>query len=277
MTMTQPEVLTEPYQIAPDVFVVPFQQFAPPVGFFCLNSMVVRGREPMIVDTGAPVNRQAWLDGVFGLVEPEDVRWIFLSHEDVDHAGNLLPLLDACPNATLLTSWFTVGRMAAECMLPLPRCRFLNEGDSLDAGDRTFRALRPPVYDSPTTRALFDSRSGVLWAVDGFAAPVPYPVRWTDELGDAECAEGQRLGNRILAPWHTLLDPARFHAEVDRIQSLPIGAIASAHTPAIRGGAIARSFGLLRGLPDAEPWAPYTQADLDSWVAAMAGSGHPAG
>jgi hypothetical protein len=75
MTMTQPEVLTEPYQIAPDVFVVPFQQFAPPVGFFCLNSMVVRGREPMIVDTGAPVNRQAWLDGVFGLVEPEDVRW----------------------------------------------------------------------------------------------------------------------------------------------------------------------------------------------------------
>ena len=133
------------------------------------------------------------------------------------------------------------------------------------------------MYDSPTTRALFDSRSGVLWAVDGFAAPVPYPVRWTDELGDAECAEGQRLGNRLLAPWHTLLDPARFHAEVDRIQSLPIGAIASAHTPAIRGGAIARSFGLLRGLPDAEPWAPYTQADLDSWVAAMAGSGHPAG
>ena len=53
--------------------------------------------------------------------------------------------------------------------------------------------------------------------------------------------------------------------------------VASAHTPAIRGGAIARSFGLLRGLPDAEPWAPYTQADLDSWVAAMAGSGHPAG
>ncbi len=81
----------------------------------------------------------------------------------------------------------------------------------------------------------------------------------------------------FVLPFQQFAPPVGFHAEVDRIQSLPIGAIASAHTPAIRGGAIARSFGLLRGLPDAEPWAPYTQADLDSWVAAMAGSGHPAG
>jgi hypothetical protein len=63
MTMTQPEVLTEPYQIAPDVFVVPFQQFAPPVGFFCLNSMVVRGWEPMIVDTATPAGEPAGVAG----------------------------------------------------------------------------------------------------------------------------------------------------------------------------------------------------------------------
>ena len=277
MNASLPDVLARPYQVAPDVFVIPWQQFAPPVGFFCLNSMVVRGRQPMIVDTGIPVNRQAWLDAVFSLVEPEDVRWIFLSHDDVDHVGNLMPLLDACPNATLLTNWFTVGRMAAECALPLPRCRFLNEGDSLDAGDRVFRVLRPPVYDNPTTRAIFDSRARVLWAVDGFASPVPSPVEWADELDADAYTEGQRLGGRLLAPWHTVLDPAKFHAHVDQVQSLPIEVIASAHAPAIRGGYVARSFELVRELPDAKPWAPFTQGDLEMWLAAMAAPAGAAG
>jgi flavorubredoxin len=26
---------------------------------------------------------------VFSLVDPKDVQWIFLSHDDVDHSGNL--------------------------------------------------------------------------------------------------------------------------------------------------------------------------------------------
>mgnify|MGYP003296853863 CR=1 FL=1 len=28
-----------------------------------------------------------FLADVFSIVEPEDVRWIFLSHDDVDHSG----------------------------------------------------------------------------------------------------------------------------------------------------------------------------------------------
>ena len=27
---------------------------------------------------------------VFSIVEPEDVRWLFLSHDDPDHTGNLV-------------------------------------------------------------------------------------------------------------------------------------------------------------------------------------------
>ena len=62
--------------------------------------MVILGAEPVIVDTGTIANRQQWLEDVFSLVEPEDVRWIFLSHDDVDHTGNLEEAMAACPNAT---------------------------------------------------------------------------------------------------------------------------------------------------------------------------------
>src|SRR4051812_46556242 len=99
MSTTDTHQVTRAYQVAEETFVVPWVMEAPPVGHFSMNSMVIRGKEPVIVDTGSPANRDAWLDAVFSLVEPDDVRWVFLSHDDRDHSGNLLDVLEACPNA----------------------------------------------------------------------------------------------------------------------------------------------------------------------------------
>ena len=124
--------------------------------FVYLNSMVILGEEPVIVDTGTPANRKQWLEDVFSLVEPEDVRWVFLSHDDVDHSGNLDQVMTACPNAKLVCNWAMVERHTNCFNFPLDRCRWVMDGESFDVGDRTLQAVRPPVYDSPTTRGLFD-------------------------------------------------------------------------------------------------------------------------
>ena len=50
-------------------------------------------------DTGAREHEATFLADVFGLVEPDDVRWIVISHDDVDHTGNLNALAAAAPNA----------------------------------------------------------------------------------------------------------------------------------------------------------------------------------
>jgi flavorubredoxin len=273
MSTTLTPTRAVPYQVAPDTFVVPWFMPAPPVGYFCMNSLVIRGAEPVIVDTGSPANREEWLENVWSLVEPEDVRWIFLSHDDRDHAGNLLPVLDACPNATLLTTWFSVGRMAEEWMTPLDRCRFVNEGDRVDVGDRTLTAIRPPVFDNPTTRGLFDDSTGVFWAVDTCALPVARPMEDVTDISDADFDAGQLLGVQLVAPWHQWLDEQKYCAHVDRVQSLPIEVIASCHAPAISGARIGRCFDLLRRIHAADPWAGFTQQDLDQWMAAMAAGG----
>ncbi len=270
MSSAEMSTTLSPYRVAPDTFVVPWILQAPPVGFFCMNSMVIRGREPVIVDTGSPLNRDAFLDQVWGIVEPEDVRWIFLSHDDRDHSGNLMQVLDACPNATLLTNWFSIGRMAEEWMTPLDRCRFLNDGEQLDAGDRTLRAVRPPVFDNPTTRGLFDESTGVYWSVDTFAMPVPGMLEDVDDVSDDEFADGQRMGGCLVAPWHSWLDAQKYNAHVDTVQSLPIEVAASCHTPAIRGRRLDRAFELVRELPGADPHVEFCQDDLEQWLAAMA-------
>ena len=144
--------------------------------------MVIRGAEPVVVDTGMAENREQYLADVFSLVEPEDIRWVFISHDDVDHTGNLNALMELAPNATLVVNWFMAERMGASLEVPPTRQRWVGDGERIDVGDRTLLAVRPPIFDSPTTRGLFDPTTGVYWASDSFATPMLQPVTNVAEL-----------------------------------------------------------------------------------------------
>lgn len=50
---------------------------------------MIRGAEPVVVDTGCSLAREQWLANLRAVVDLDDVRWIFLSHDDHDHIGNL--------------------------------------------------------------------------------------------------------------------------------------------------------------------------------------------
>lgn len=181
--MAAPTTYVPPTLIAPDTYVI--HQVQPALGqplFVYINSMVILGEEPVIVDTGSPANRQQWLTDTFSIVDPVDVRWVFLSHDDVDHTGNLDEVMTACPNAQLVCSWAMIERHTNCFDFPLERCRWITHDQTLDIGDRTLHAVRPPVYDSPATRGLFDPVTGVYWASDAFATPLPDPLASITDL-----------------------------------------------------------------------------------------------
>ncbi len=274
-----PEVPTTylpPTRLDADTWVVHQVQHAlgAPLSVY-LNSMVIVGSEPMIIDTGSPNNQTRWLQDVFGVVDPADVRWVFLSHDDSDHTGNLASVMEACPHATLVCSWALVERFSNAFGFPLERCRWLNDGESIDVGDRRITAVRPPVYDSPATRGFLDERSGIYWAVDAFASPSPAdPVPTVADLDPEFWAYGMTMFiNHALSPWIGLVDRARYTAEVDRVQAMGMRTIATAHSPLITSESMSDAFALLRGLPD-RPVPPVPgQSALDAVLATVAGAG----
>ena len=267
-----PVTYVPPTRVAADTWVIHSVQ--PALGeplFVYLNSMVIRGAEPMIVDTGTIANRDQWLHDVFSLVEPEDVRWIFLSHDDVDHTGNLDETLTACPNAQLVCNWAMVERHTNCFSFPLHRCRWIADGEDLDIGDRTLRALRPPVYDSPTTRGLYDPTTGVYWAVDSFATPLPDPKMSIADLDPEFWNFGLMLfALGAVSPWLSMVDEAKYGRYVDRVQGLDITTIACCHSPVIEGPFIDRAFARIRELPTVDAPALPDQSVLDQIVAASA-------
>lgn len=254
----------EPTRIAPDTYVIHAHQgegHAP----VCvpLNSMLIRGSEPVVVDTGMSEHRDQYFADLFELVDPLDIRWVFISHDDIDHTGNLNELMQLAPRATVVVNWFVTERMGAALDVPPTRWRWLGDGESLDVGDRRLRAIRPPVYDAPTTRGLFDPTTGVYWASDAFSTPMPTPVRDVTEL-DGEFWEGGRvMFDQYVSPWLELVDDRRYQATVDRIESLCPTAIAGCHTPVIGRAHVGQAIATSRRAPHAEVPPQPDQAVLD--------------
>jgi flavorubredoxin len=233
--------------------------------------MVIRSAEPVIVDTGTPGNREQWLNDVFSLVEPQDVKWVFLSHDDVDHSGNLDQVMAMCPNASLVCNWAMIERHSNCFNFPLDRCRWIMHEESFSVGDRTLKAIRPPVFDSPTTRGLYDPTTGVYWAVDTFATPLPDPNMGIADLDPEFWGFGMTMfAFGAVSPWLAMTDHDKYGRHVDKAQGLDITTIAACHTPVIEGEFIEKAFACVREFPNTEPPPLPDQSVLDQIIAATA-------
>jgi flavorubredoxin len=223
-----------PTQIAADTFVIHDHvgEGTAPV-MVPINSMVIRGREPVVVDTGYAANHDRFFADVFSLVEPEDIRWVFISHDDIDHAGNMAELMERAPNATLIINWFMAERMGPALEVSPLRMRWVGDGETIDVGDRTLVAVRPPVYDSPTTRGLFDPRTGVYWASDAFGSPITSLATNASQLEREPWIEGLAMFSQYVAPWFELIDDTKYQRSVDRVELLGVSVIAGCHGPTI--------------------------------------------
>ena len=260
----------EPTEIAPETFLVHDHhgEGTDPVSVG-LNTMVIRAAEPIVVDTGVMENRRQYLDDVFSLVDPEDIRWVFISHDDVDHTGNVNALMELAPNATLIIDWFMAERMGATLEVPPARWRWVQDGDTIDAGDRTLHVVRPPVFDSGTTRGLFDPTTGVYWASDAFASPMATPVRHVGELDPAEWEIGIHTFAQYISPWLNVVDDAKFQRTVDRIEALSPRVLAGCHSAAVDGSFVAKAIAATRMAPWAEVAPQPDQSVLDAIHSAL--------
>lgn len=275
MSITTPPITVparhHPVQIAPETFVIQAthgEGVAPTAVH--LNAMVIRGSEPIVVDTGAPVNRDQYLEDLFSIVEPEDVRWVFISHDDADHYGNLHEVMAACPNATLVANWFFCERVATERLeIPPFRWQWVGDGETFDAGDRTLVAVRPPLYDSPTTRGLFDPTTGVYWASDAYATPVERGTAMVSDLDPDFWTEGFTAFQAWNSPWVSMLESQAFGAACGRIEDLGVTAIGTCHGPTIGPESLPRAFEMMRAMPHVDAPPQPGQPVLDGIIASI--------
>ncbi|MAU97965.1 MAG: hypothetical protein CMP81_19160 [Fulvimarina sp.] len=121
----------------------------PGMGAIPINAFVLRDDEPMRVDTGLGALSDEFLERLWIEIGPAELRWIWLSHTDADHIGNLDRVLKVAPNARVITNFLGAGKMGMMGKGDPARLRLLEPGEVLEIGRRRLHQIRPPYYDAP--------------------------------------------------------------------------------------------------------------------------------
>jgi glyoxylase-like metal-dependent hydrolase (beta-lactamase superfamily II) len=243
----------------------------PGMGVLPANSFVIKSDQPVLVDAGpggvAPGAFEAALSEV---IEPADLKWLWLTHTDPDHIGALAWLLDAAPRLRVITTYLAIGKLGMHKPVPLDRCWFANPGDAVHVGDRKLVAVTPPSFDAPETTALYDTRTATLFSADSFGALMQAPAADARDIAPADLADGLVLWSSVDAPWLHRVDRQEHARDLDRVRALAPTTVLSSHLPPAPG-MIDRLTNLLGRVPDANPWVGPDQAALEALLEQVAG------
>lgn len=260
------------YKAAPDVDVVTSTANVGSLGNLAVNAFVIGAEEPVLVDTGVVRESDDFMTALRSVIDPQDLRWIWLTHADFDHIGSLHRLLDENERVRVITSFLGMGIMGLSgAPLPMERVYLVNPGQAVDVGDRTLTAVKPPAFDSPITQGLYDDRSGIFFSSDCFGALLDEVPESIEELSDEELRRGQVFWATVDSAWLHHVDRKAFKAELDRIRALEPTMVLSNHLPAAPGSSLERLLGALATVPDAPAFVGPDQEALEEMLAGVTG------
>jgi len=224
----------EPRLVATDTESIVSYFPLPGYGMLPVNAFLIRSAQPVLVDTGLGVLKDPFMDHLRSLIPLEDLRWLWLTHTDADHMGNLAQVLTEAPNLRVITTFLGMGKMLLH-QLRVARVFLLNPGQHLDIGDRRLVAVRPPSFDAPETTGFFDTKTRVLFSADCFGALMKEPAEAATDMNPSDLREGLVTWTTVDSPWLHLADEEKFGRSLDLVRKLEPSVILSHHLPPAAG------------------------------------------
>jgi flavorubredoxin len=262
--------MDKPYQVMSDIEVLPAHVPILGEGFLPVNAFVIKAREPVLVDTGMGIDSEEFMKALESAIDPQDLRWVWLTHDDADHTGNLQKVLEAAPKAKLAANSLAVLRMGSAWPVPMHRVHWLNSGDRISAGDRELTAVRPPLFDNPTTIGAYDNKSKAFFSADCFGSIIQSPLQNADDVTEEDLAQRMISWASADSPWVHIAEPNGFSQALNRIRQLAPKMILSAHLPMARGKT-EQFLDLLVKVPASIPFVAPDQTALEQILAQMKG------
>lgn len=254
--------MDKPYQAMPDIGVIPAHFPVPGMGFLAVNAFVIKAEDPVLVDTGMGVESEEFMKALESIIDPKDLKWVWITHDDADHTGNIEKVLEAASSARIAANSLAVLRMSTAWRVPMQRVYWLNPGDSISVGDRKLTAVRPPLFDNPTTIGIYDNKSEAFFCADCFGAIISSPARNADDVPEEDLAQGMVSWASGDSPWVHMVEPGLFSQALDGIRQIAPKMIFSAHLPPAQGK-IEQFLDLLARVSTSTPFVAPNQKALE--------------
>jgi hypothetical protein len=206
----------------------------PGLGAIAINSLLLKGKEPVLVDTGIAPLGDAFIAALEQEIDPAEIAWIWISHADVDHIGALQRVLDRAPKAKVLTGYLGMAKLGL-LGFDMSRVQFLEPGSVFEAGGRRLHTVRPLYYDASETMGFFDPAAALLYSVDCFGAVLPAPAETVESVAEDAFRAGMMTWSSMDSPWLKAADRAALGRGLAAIERLEPAHLISAHLPRLAG------------------------------------------
>lgn len=244
---------------------------APGLGRLPVNAFLLRSREPVLVDAGIVGMKEGTLKALESVIDPSEIRWVYLTHVDGDHVGCLDAVLARAKNARVVTTFLGMAKLGLTRSIAPERFFLLNPGQELDVGDRKLLALAPPCYDAPETTMLFDATSRTLFSSDYFGAFLPAAVESARDVESDALREGMTAFLAVDSPWLRDFSPDRLARATRAVVDLSPEIVLSSHLPPARGMIDALSANV-QAAPSRPAFVGPDQAAFAAMLASAAGA-----
>ncbi len=132
------------------------------------NSYLIRGEKIALVDTSHEKFRQLYFDSLNGLINPQEIDYLIISHTEPDHSGLVKDLLQLAPNITVVGSKVAIQFLENLVHHPFQR-QLVKNGDQLGLGNgHILEFVNAPNLHWPDTIFTYDHGSGILFTCDAF-------------------------------------------------------------------------------------------------------------
>ena len=265
--MEKPTIF-EPYKVAPDIDVIPSWFPIPGFGILPIHAYLLRSSEPVLVDAGLASLSDAFMEKLSSIIDPKEIKWLWLTHNDQDHTGSLQPLLEKAPGMRVITTFLGLEKMRLFQPLPVDRVHLLNPGQSLDVGDRTLLSIKPPAFDAPETTGFYDSKTAAFFSSDCFGTLMSDPAENAAEIGSENIRDGLIAWATVDFPWLHQVEKNRFLNTLNQIRGLSPQIILSNHLPPAHN----MTDELLQYLFEVPATKPFTGPDQQAFKALKKGN-----
>jgi flavorubredoxin len=200
-----------------------------------LSSFLIVDKKTILLDNMGPAQESNLLSAIRHVLDDREIDYLWISHVELNHAGNTPALMKAYPNAKLIA----VGGGHHYNIHGLKNSMRVRIGDQIELGDHSLEIVDPIVVDHGLTQWAFEPTTGLLCTVDWAANfhPIGQCLKFYDELeGTSEWDVKADIEAvlRYTFPWLAWTNPKEMAAAVDNLFDRDVRLFAPIHAPIVR-------------------------------------------
>ncbi|MGV2829425.1 diflavin flavoprotein [Myxosarcina sp. GI1(2024)] len=132
------------------------------------NSYLIRADKIALVDTSHAKFRQLYFDTLRGLIDPQQIDYLIISHTEPDHSGLVKDLLELAPQATVVGAKVAIKFLEDLVHRPFTK-QIVKNGDTIDLGrGHVIEFVNAPNLHWPDTIFSYDRATNILFTCDAF-------------------------------------------------------------------------------------------------------------